>query len=205
MRHNQVILKGFMSASTGKVFSLAALLIGCVFSHSSGAQEKPPSNQPSPPSQQQPQKPDASTPNPTQGKPASGEPASPIQKPTKNPDSSVLEKSLLGSWETKDEQSGEILIFVFEPKGQMKYRISSSDGFSREAPAKYALQGRSANGKQKIVLDFPRSKSIKTLYALSDDGKELRIQMIDQFPGRDFPVLFKPDLCRKFTKLTQEK
>ncbi len=166
-----------------------------------------PSSSPPPPPQLPASTNPSSSPTPPQQLPASTNPSSsptPSQQlPTTTPSSDITKKSpnlekFLGTWQTKDEKSGQ-LTFIFKSDGKMEYVIKSTDDTSVSEvrrQGQYEFDDKRGDGIKLIT----SNRTTETLYKFSSDGKELQIQLIGQRPNMPYPLRFDPEKSRKFIK-----
>ena len=113
------------------------------------------------------------------------------ETPKKSPDSRLVDK-LIGTWETTDEKSGQVLIFNFRKDNEMSYTVISGKDESLTRSARYELEN---NGRIRLILG---GRITQTLYKVS--GNVLEIQLIGQPPNKAYPNRFDSTKSRKFIK-----
>ena len=111
--------------------------------------------------------------------------------PKKPPAPRVSEK-LIGTWETTDEKSGQVLIFNFRKDNEMSYTVISGKDESLTRSARYELEN---NGRIRLIIG---GRITQTLYKVS--GNLLEIQLIGQTPNKPYPTKFESTKSRKFIK-----
>ena len=157
--------------------------------------KKTDTDSPNPSSVQPPKKTDTDSPNPS-----SVQPPKKTDNDSPNPSSvQKLRDKFIGSWETTDEKSGQVLRFTFKQDGKLEYVTEESDGSTISRKADYEF-----DPKRDYAIKLTTSGRVtQTLYQFSPDGNELQIQLIGQRPNRPYPPKFDPTKSRKFTKVKQ--
>lgn len=110
------------------------------------------------------------------------------------PQTDAAKQQLLGQWQTKDPESGDLVTFIFAPEGKLFILFPAPEGAPESPPValgiKYQINSTAKPGQ--IDLVFTEEESIKSIFEFTDKN-QLRVELEGRKAGQSRPTAFSSE------------